>query len=123
MRIFRKRAFPLAIVLAFLMLHMSVPYQPVMAAMISTESCLNVSQYAQDRDQVLEFLAREDVRQAFIAQGVAPAEVEARLASLTQAEIQQIAQEIENLPAGGDLGLVIAILVIVLLVLLIIRVA
>jgi hypothetical protein len=43
-------------------------------------------------------------------------EVEARVASLTDAEIDQFASRLDELPAGGVLGFVILVLVIVLLV-------
>ena len=74
------------------------------------------------RETLRQFMAREDVRSAIVAQGVAPAEADARLNSLTDAEVIQLADQINQLPAGGDvLGLAIAVLVIVILVLVIIR--
>ena len=67
-------------------------------------------------------MARDDVRSAIVSQGVDPLEADARLDSLTEAEVIQLADQIEQLPAGGDfLGFVIAVLVIVILVLVIIR--
>jgi hypothetical protein len=62
------------------------------------------------------------VRSALIAQGIDPLEAEARIASLSQSEIDELSDQIENLPAGGDaFGLVIAVLVIVILVLVIMK--
>jgi hypothetical protein len=72
----------------------------------------------------MQSLAREDVRAALTAQGLDPEEVQARVASLTDAEIQQIADQLDQLPAGGDgLGVVIAVLLIILLVILILKLA
>jgi hypothetical protein len=49
-------------------------------------------------------------------------EADERLNSLTNAEVIQLADQIDELPAGGDvLGLLIAVLVIVILVLVIMR--
>lgn len=122
MKFCRKRAVPLSLFLALFMLQLSVPYQPVMAAMISTDACLGSTELGPEREQIRQFLAQDAVRKAFIAHGVTPDEVEARLAGLSDAEILEISQEIENLPAGGDsVGLVIAVLLIVLLVIVILR--
>lgn len=122
MKFCRKRAVPLSLFLAFFMLQLSVPYQPVMAAMISTDTCLDFTEVGQERDQIRQFLAQDVVRKAFISHGVMPEEVEARLAGLSDAEILEISKEIENLPAGGDgVGLVIAVLLIVILVIVIMR--
>jgi hypothetical protein len=72
----------------------------------------------------MQTLARADVRAALAAQGLDPEEAQARIASLTDAEIQQIASQLDHLPAGGDgIWVAVAILVIVLLVVLILKVA
>jgi hypothetical protein len=83
---------------------------------------LDMSRSQEAREILKQFMAREDVRSAIIAQGVDPTEADARLNSLTDAEVIQLADQINQLPAGGDaLGLVIALLVIVILVLVIVR--
>jgi len=55
--------------------------------------------------------------------GVAPGEVEARLASLTDADLHVLASSSKGLPSGGDdaLGTIIALLVIVVLVMVILK--
>jgi hypothetical protein len=54
--------------------------------------------------------------------GVTPAEVEARLASLDDAELHTLASAARGLPSGGDgLGIVVTLLVIVLLLILIMK--
>ena len=79
---------------------------------------------ADARGRLMHYLAREDLRAALAAQGLDPEEAQARVACLTDAEVQQIAGQLDQLPAGGDgLGIIIAVLVIVLLVILILKVA
>jgi predicted transcriptional regulator len=118
----RKKAQPVAIIMTILTLLLSVPYQSAVAALVGTESMLDMSRSQQARETLKQFMAREDVRSAIVAQGVAPAEADARLNSLTDAEVIQLADQINQLPAGGDiLGLAIAVLVIVILILVIIR--
>ena len=118
----RKRVQPVCILMAILMLMLSVPYQSALAALVDTETVLEMSRGQEAREYVKKVLAREDVKSALIAQGVDPLEAMARVDSLTDSEVTQLADQIEQLPAGGDFfGFVIAILVIVILVLVIVR--
>ena len=122
MRSIRRHTQIIGIFMAMTMLLISTPYQSALAALIDTETVLDENQSQEARDYIKQILAREDVRSALIAQGIDPLEAEARMASLSDAEIIKLADQLENLPAGGDgLGLVIAVLVIVVLVLVIMR--
>lgn len=118
----RKKARPVCVLMTVLMLLISIPYQSALAALVETETMLNWSQAQDARDYVKNFLAREDAKAAMIAQGVDPLEAMARIDSLTDSEFIQIADQIEQLPAGGDaLAVIIAVLIIVILVLVIIK--
>ena len=118
----RKRVQPVCILMTILMLMLSIPYQSALAALVDKETVLEMNRGQEARDYVKQVLAREDVKSALIAQGVNPLEAMARVDSLTASEVTQLAEQIEQLPAGGDaLGLVIAVLVIVILVLVIVR--
>jgi uncharacterized protein DUF6627 len=66
-------------------------------------------------------LDRAEVRAQLEANGVAPADVKARVAALSDAEAADLANRIASLPAGGDggVGALIGALLIVFLVLLI----
>jgi hypothetical protein len=101
---------------------LSIPPQSAVAALVETEMMLDMSRGEEARQTVRRFLARDDVRSAIVSQGVDPMEADERLNSLTNAEVIQLADQIDELPAGGDvLGLLIAVLVIVILVLVIMR--
>ncbi|CAB1055626.1 hypothetical protein D1BOALGB6SA_359 [Olavius sp. associated proteobacterium Delta 1] len=118
----RKKAQPVAILMIILTMLLSVPYQAAFAAMVETETMLDMSRGQEARETLKQFMARKDVRSAIVSQGVDPLEADARLNSLSDAEVIQLANQIDQLPAGGDvLGLLIAVLVIVILVLVIIR--
>ena len=119
---FRKKAQPVAILMIILTMLLSVPYQAAFAALVETETMLDMSRGQEARETLKQFMARKYVRSAIVSQGVDPLEADARLNSLTDAEVIQLADQIDQLPAGGDvLGLLIAVLVIVILVLVIIR--
>lgn len=119
---FRRKVQPVAILMTVLTLLLSIPPQSAVAALVETETMLDMSRSQEARETVQQFLARDDVRSAIVSQGVDPLEADARLNSLTEAEVIQLADQIDQLPAGGDvLGLLIAVLVIVILVLVIMR--
>ncbi len=118
----RKKARPIAILMIILTILLSVPYQSAVAALVETETMLDMSRGQEVRETLKQFMARKGVRSAIVAQGVDPLEADARLNSLTDAEVIQLADQIDQLPAGGDvLSLAIAVLVIVILVLVILR--
>lgn len=122
MKSIRKNAQVIGIVMAVTMLLISTPYQSALAALINTETVLAENQSQESRQYLLQLLAREDVRSTLIARGIDPLEAEARIASLSDSEIIELKDQIENLPAGqGAIGLVIGVLIIVILVLVILK--
>jgi len=85
---------------------------PVHAGMVGTDAALPSA----ERERIVGFLERDDVRQQLQAQGVSPAQAKARVAALTDEEARQLAGQVDSLPAGGN---VLGILLTVFLVLLI----
>jgi hypothetical protein len=118
----RKKAQPVALIMIILTLLLSVPYQAAFAAMVDTETMLDMSRSQEARETLKQFMVRQDVRSAIVSQGLDPLEADARVNSLSDAEVIQLADQIDQLPAGGDaLGLLVTVLVIVILVLVIMR--
>lgn len=92
---------------------------PAHAGMIETQQLLAPPAEAR-RAQVDAFLAREDVRRELQAYGVSPADAAARVASLSEAEVQELSSRIDSLPAaGGNIGLLELLLIILIIVLLV----
>jgi hypothetical protein len=110
---------PLGLFLAVFMFLISGPCQSAMAAMIGTESVINTDRAQNSREYLQSLLAREDVRNALVSQGIDPLEAENRLNSLTDEEATRIADQLQELPAGGSffttLLIVTAIVFLVLL--------
>ena len=99
-----------------LMLCFTIPLQTAQAGMVSTGQV--AAQASPDqRAHVIDFLEREDVRQALESYGVNPADAKSRVAALTDEEIASLNQQIGDLPAGGDsvLGILFAIFIILLI--------
>jgi hypothetical protein len=74
-----------------------------------------------DREAAIEridaVLARDEVRSALEHYGVDPADADERVAALTDQELQQLADDLEGLPAGGSFLAVVGIVFLVLLIL------
>ncbi|MDR5903057.1 PA2779 family protein [Halomonas icarae] len=94
---------------------------PVVAApapaggMITTQEALAAERSQSDRERIHAVLARDDVREQLVAQGVDPAEVEARVAALSDAEAAQMAERLDQMPAGASVvGALFAVFVILL---------
>lgn len=98
-----------------LMLILIGPSQTTLAAVIGTGEALTHAgpSTIQMREQLRTALARDEARAWLQTQGVAPEMVEARIAHLTDQEAQQLAAQLESLPAGGDiLGAVLLIFLV-----------
>jgi len=87
------------------------------AELVTTLQAVEASTRAQDLATVNAALAREEVRAQFEALGVEPAQVEARVAALTESELRTLAGQMADLPAGADALAVIGIVFLVLLIL------
>ncbi|GKW50702.1 hypothetical protein NCCP2165_29170 [Halomonas sp. NCCP-2165] len=85
------------------------------SGLISTQEALSQDRVSADRERIQEVLSRQDVQDQLVAQGVDPAEVEARVAALSDAEVRQMADQLEQLPAGASVvGALFAVFVILL---------
>lgn len=62
-------------------------------------------------------LAQDSVRSQLVGLGVDPRDAQARVAALTDAELQMLDQRLDTLPAGGELLAVIGVVFVVLLIL------
>ena len=112
MNLMRKTFKPMSIALAVIMFLIGAPVQSVPAAMIDTETIMDSARGREARDYLHQLLARKDMQDAIVAQGIDPDEAWARISSLSDNEIIRIANKIDKLPAGG--GLVEFLLIIIL---------
>jgi hypothetical protein len=109
-----------ALVLAVVMFVISMPLGVAQAALVSTEEVLAAGNRAADRARVLAFLERAEVREQIAALGVDPTEAAARVAALSDAQVREIAGQLEDLPAGQSaVGAVVGAIIIIFLVLLV----
>jgi hypothetical protein len=109
-----------ALVLAVVMSVISMPLGTARAALVTTDQVIAESAGGTDRERVLAFLGRAEVREQIVALGVDPAEAAARVAALSDAQVGEIAGQLDRLPAGqGAVAAIIGAALIIFLVLLI----
>ena len=85
------------------------------ARIVATEEITAPAQAGTSRDTVNRFLARDDVRQAILGQGVSPQAAAERVAAMSDTEVAQLAGRIEQAPAGGDvLGILFTVFIVLL---------
>jgi hypothetical protein len=87
------------------------------AEIITTLEGIESSRTQTDLARINAAMAREQVREQMRALGVDEAQVHARLARLTEVELQTLADRLDSLPAGAGVREVVGIVFIVLLIL------
>ena len=108
---------PIALSLIVAVFFAALPMRAAQADMIDTASALHWRSAGDVRAQVGELLARDDVRAALLARGVKPELVADRVAALSDQEARDLAQRIDQMPAGGDgiVGVLFAVFIILLI--------
>jgi hypothetical protein len=87
---------------------------PGRAAMVETEAVLQARDAASARQQVRAYLERDAVAAQLEAWSVPGEQARARVEAMTDEEIQQLAQRIESMPAGGVDALTVIFIVSVI---------
>lgn len=85
------------------------------ASMVTTTEAIATPAGDADREKVSAFLAREDVRTALQEQGVSSQAATDRVKAMSDAEVAQIAHRVDQAPAGGILGLIFTVFIVLLI--------
>jgi hypothetical protein len=111
-----RTTFSLAMVLCAALFSASIQ-NAAWGAVIGTQQYLSAVDRQDAIARIDAVLAREEVRGQLEHYGVDPAAAQARVNALTDQELQALANDLENLPAGGGLLGVVGIVFLVLLIL------
>ncbi len=85
------------------------------AALVSTEQSVPASSSSADRSKVAEFLSRDDVQSVLQARGVDRQAAADRVQAMSDAEVAQVAAQVDQAPAGGDiLGIMFTVFIVLL---------
>ena len=131
MQMIRRYAKPVSYLLIFAMTMLSLPHHQARAAMVGTEAVIaaesgvSAESIPSDRARIKALLQREKTGAQLEEYGVSADEAQTWVENLTDSEVAEVADKLDQLPAGGDeisakeaFGGVLAVLVIASLVLL-----
>ncbi len=91
--------------LVLAMVSLSLPHNAARAAMVQTETVIGAAaEFQSDRGRLRTMLQRGEARAQMEALGVDPQEALARVESLSDREVAQIAQQLDQLPAGAGIN-------------------
>ncbi len=105
------------VIFAFLWLGLQLP--AAQAGIVGTEIIVSTAQAQQDRTQIMNLLDRKDIQEQLVSHGVTAEQAKARVDSLSDAETHTLANQLNTLPAGGDAGGILGVIVLIFLVLLV----
>lgn len=107
-----KRAKHLALALIAAQLAVVAEVPMAQAAMVGTGEVLEAQQQHVDREQLLRMLDDQGVQKKLQSMGVERSQVETRIKSLSNEELAQFNQQLDQAPAGGIIGIIILFLLI-----------
>lgn len=86
------------------------------AGIVSTEDAVSSQVSTDNRTKVENFLARSDVRDAMVAQGIDGSAAAERVKAMSDVEVAQLANRVDQAPAGGDvLGIFFTVFIVLLI--------
>ena len=105
------------LILSLLMGTMPVMVQAQPSQLVSTQSALDAVQISAERERIGDLLARTDVQERLVSYGVEMSEVEARVAAMTDQEVLQMADQLDNMPAGANavIGALLTVFIVLLI--------
>jgi len=103
-------------VLAFSVFNLSL-HGVAAAAIVSTGDIVAAEQVQLDRAQIKSWLAKDEVQKQLIAMGVDVSAAQARVDTMTNQEVQQMAARMDEMPAGAGTAEVIVLAFLILVVL------
>ena len=83
------------------------------AGVLSSDQVVAQQQQHYSQQQVLAFVDSAEVQQRLIELGVSPENAKQRIASMTTAELDALNNQLNDMPAGGIVGTIITVLVVV----------
>lgn len=83
------------------------------AGVYSSEQVIAEQQHHYNKQQVLSFVDTTQVQNKLIALGVNPASAKQRIANMTDTELDALNRQMNDMPAGGIVGTVVTVLVVV----------
>jgi hypothetical protein len=106
----------LAFVISFTLSGSPIIQSANAGSMISTSTVVDHLSRDVHEQNISTFLSRDDVKNQLVKMGVSGEEAQRRLASLSDREVKKLSGEVDHAIAGGDIGGILIIIVLVLLI-------
>jgi hypothetical protein len=90
---------------------------PAMASVIDTQQVMSMDARQAQISRLQAQLARDDVRQGLIALGVDPNDAIGRVSALSDQELAQLQGQLDSLPSGGGVLVLVGAVFVVLMIL------
>lgn len=113
---FRRIAKPVCLTVTAALLALTLHIPAANAALVSTEAVLHSAQAQHNISRVHDALNRDDVKTQLVALGVDSNLVQARVDALSDDEAQQLAQRLDQMPAGAGIVEILLFVFILLLI-------
>ncbi len=94
----------------------SLSFGQAQAAIIANSQIIHQAQQGTDKAALLQMIHRTEVQEQLLDMGVTSADIEERINQMTQEEVAQLNQQLEQLPAGGSIIGIIALVFVVFVV-------
>ena len=89
---------------------------PAWSGIVTTDQLLQQQLEVLNKSSLVAMLDRDDVRQQLVERGVDPEYAQARIAALSDAQIEELKDSIDTQPAGsGVVGILIAVLLVLII--------
>lgn len=89
---------------------------PAWSGIVTTDQLLQQQLEVLNKSSLVAMLDRDDVRQQLVERGVDPDYAKARIAALSDTQIEELKDSIDTLPAGsGVVGILIAVLLVLII--------
>ncbi|WP_088330400.1 PA2779 family protein [Lacimicrobium sp. SS2-24] len=85
----------------------------VSAGPYSSDDVIASEQHQYNKQQILSFLAHDEVQNQLVALGVSRENAQRRIANMTKEELNALNNQINDMPAGGIVGTIVTVLVVV----------
>ncbi|MDR7120163.1 PA2779 family protein [Rheinheimera soli] len=85
------------------------------AAVFSSEQVMANQQFNFNKQQVLSYVDSAEVQNKLIELGVSPADAKLRIAHMTHEELNALNSQMNEMPAGGVVGAIVTVLVVIAL--------
>lgn len=79
-----------------------LPFQTIQAGMVSTDQVSATASAQANRAMVMSMVNRADVASQLQSMGIDQSSAQARVAAMTDSEVQSLANQIDSMPAGAS---------------------